>query len=143
MRDFSKWEAMWDAYYAQGFSGGAVPGSAASICWNIGLLLTILAGIIIIVCMGSVIDPTTEGTSAVILPGAVFLIGMVLTFASFALPSHTPSRSGRPRCPRKSRRLGIWTIWANAGTAVKNYPNQGLRTATGSASPTPTFNAPN
>lgn len=37
MRDFSKWEAMWDAYYAQGFSGGAVPGSAASICWNIGL----------------------------------------------------------------------------------------------------------
>lgn len=54
-----------------------------------------------------------------------------------------PSRSGRPRCPRKSRRLGIWTIWANAGTAVKNYPNQGLRTATGSASPTPTFNAPN
>lgn len=106
MRDFSKWEAMWDAYYAQGFSGGAVPGSAASICWNIGLLLTILAGIIIIVCMGSVIDPTTEGTSAVILPGAVFLIGMVLTFASFALPSHTPQPLRSP-----SLSAQITTTW--------------------------------
>lgn len=38
MLDFSKWVDMWDAYYARGISGGAVPGSAASICWNIGFL---------------------------------------------------------------------------------------------------------
>lgn len=92
MLDFSKWVAMWDAYNDHNSSSGAVPGSAASICWNIGLWLMILAGIIIIaiVYVETVIDPTTEGTSAVILPGAVFLIGMVLAFASFALPSHTP-----------------------------------------------------
>lgn len=106
MLDFSKWAAMWDAYDAQGISGGTVPGSAASICWNIGFLLMILAGIIMIVCMGSVIDSTTEGTFAVMLPGAVFLIGMVLTFASFALPSHTPQLLRPPSLSEQ-----IMTIW--------------------------------
>lgn len=48
-----------------------------------------------------------------------------------------------PSGPSKSSRHGIWKTWANAGAEVRKCPNPVLRTATGSASPTPTFNARN
>lgn len=43
MLDFSKWEAMWDAYNRM---GEAVSGSPASICQGIGLTLMMVFGFV-------------------------------------------------------------------------------------------------
>lgn len=103
MLDFSKWAAMWDAYDAQGFSGGAVPGSAASICWYIGFGL-ILLGLVPLIMLVFVYPvayvPAARGIS--IFFTVVLSMGLVLAFTSLALPSHTPRSSQPPRCPRKS-----------------------------------------
>lgn len=93
MLDFSKWVAMWDAYD----SGGAVPGSAASICWNIGfgLILFGLLSLTILIIVFSVEDVlTTKGIG--IFLAVVLLMGEVLAFTSLALPSHTPQPSRPP-----------------------------------------------
>lgn len=103
MLDFSKWVAMWDAYD----SGGAVPGSAASICWNIGfgLILFGLLSLTILIIVFSVEDVlTTKGIS--IFLAVALLMGAVLAFTSLALPSHTP-RSSRP----PSLSAQIMTTW--------------------------------
>lgn len=66
MLDFSKWVDMWDAYYARGISGGAVPGSAASICWNIGfwmILFGLLPLIILIIVFPVAYVPAAKGIS--------------------------------------------------------------------------------
>lgn len=99
MLDFSKWVTMWDAYN----SGGAVPGSAASICWNIGLGL-ILFGLLLLIILPVAYDPAAKGIS--IFFTVVLTMGLVLAFTSLALPSHTP-RSSRP--PSLSEQ--IMTIW--------------------------------
>ena len=54
--------------------------------------LMILSGFIIItiVCVVVIIVPAAKSVPIVIFPGTVFSIGMVLAFASLALPSHTP-----------------------------------------------------
>lgn len=83
MLDFSTWVAMWDAYN----SGGAVPGSAASICWNIGLGL-ILFGLLLLIILLVAYDPAAKGIS--IFSTVVPILGLALAFASLALPSHTP-----------------------------------------------------
>lgn len=88
MLDFSTWVAMWDAYN----SGGAVPGSAASICWNIGLGL-ILFGLLLLIILPVAYDPAAKGIS--IFFTVVLTMGVVLAFTSLVLPSHTP-RSSRP-----------------------------------------------
>ena len=96
MLDFSKWVDMWDAYYARGISGGAVPGSAASICWNIGfwmILFGLLPLIILIIVFPVAYVPAAKGIS--IFSTVVRTMGLVLAFTSLALPSHTP-RSSRP-----------------------------------------------
>lgn len=96
MLDFSKWVDMWDAYYARGISGGAVPGSAASICWNIGfwmILFGLLPLIILIIVFPVAYAPAAKGIS--IFSTVVLTMGLVLAFTSLALPSHTP-RSSRP-----------------------------------------------
>lgn len=96
MLDFSKWVDMWDAYYARGISGGAVPGSAASICWNIGfwmILFGFLPLIILIIVFPVAYVPAAKGIS--IFFTVVLTMGLVLAFTSLALPSHTP-RSSRP-----------------------------------------------
>lgn len=96
MLDFSKWVDMWDAYYARGISGGAVPGSAASICWNIGfwmILFGLLPLIILIIVFPVAYVPAAKGIS--IFSTVVLTMGLVLAFTSLALPSHTP-RSSRP-----------------------------------------------
>lgn len=103
MLDFSKWVAMWDAYD----SGGAVPGSAASICWNIGfwLILFGLLSLTILIIVFSVEDVlATKGIS--IFFSVVLAMGVVLAFTSLALPSHTP-RSSRP----PSLSAQIMTTW--------------------------------
>ena len=83
MLDFSKWVAMWDAYD----SGGAVPGSAASICWNIGFGL-ILFGLLPLIVLPVTYVLTTKGIG--IFLAVALLMGAVLAFTSLALPSHTP-----------------------------------------------------
>lgn len=61
----------------------------------------------------------------------------------------TPTYPNHPRSPRKSRERGGWTKWAIAKTQATGLPtaqacpSRALTTATGSASPTPTINAPN
>lgn len=93
MLDFSKWVTMWDAYN----SGGAVPGSAASICWNIGLGLILfgLLSLTILTIVFSVEDVlATKGIS--IFHTVVLAMGVVLAFTSLALPSHTPQPSRPP-----------------------------------------------
>lgn len=107
MLDFSKWVAMWDAYDAQGFSSGAVPGSAASICWNIGfwlILFGLLPLIILIIVFPVVYVPAAKGIG--IFSTVALLMGAVLAFTSLALPSHTP-RSSRP----PSLSAQIMTTW--------------------------------
>lgn len=107
MLDFSKWVAMWDAYDARGFSGGAVPGSAASICWYIGFWLIFfgfLSLTILIIVYPTSYVPAAKGIS--IFFTAVLSMGLVLAFASLVLPSHTP-RSSRP--PALSTQ--IMTTW--------------------------------
>lgn len=97
MLDFSKWVDMWDAYDARGISGGAVPGSAASICWNIGfwmILFGLLPLIILIIVFPVAYVPATKGIS--IFSTVVLLMGVVLAFTSLALPSHTPQSSRPP-----------------------------------------------
>lgn len=87
MRDFSKWVAIWDAYDAQGIS----PGSAASICWNIGfwlILFGLLPLILLIIVFPVAYVPAVRGIS--IFSTAVLFMGLVLAFVSLALPSHTP-----------------------------------------------------
>ncbi|MDH7889059.1 hypothetical protein [Bifidobacterium catenulatum] len=99
MLDFSKWVTMWDAYN----SGGAVPGSAASICWNIGLGL-ILFGLLLLIILPVAYDPAAKGIS--IFFTVVLTMGVVLAFTSLALPSHT-SQSSRP----PSLSAQIMTTW--------------------------------
>lgn len=89
MLDFSKWVAMWDAYD----SGGAVPGSAASICWNIGFGL-ILFGLLPLIVLPVTYVLTTKGIG--IFLAVALLMGAVLAFTSLALPSHTPQPSRPP-----------------------------------------------
>lgn len=43
MKDFTKWEAMWDAYNRM---GEAVSGSPASICQGIGVTLMMVFGFV-------------------------------------------------------------------------------------------------
>lgn len=89
MLDFSKWVAMWDAYD----SGGAVPGSAASICWNIGFGL-IFFGLLPLIVLPVTYVLTTKGIG--IFLAVALLMGAVLAFTSLALPSHTPQPSRPP-----------------------------------------------
>ena len=103
MLDFSKWVAMWDAYD----SGGAVPGSAANICWNIGfwlILFGLLLLIVLIIVFPVAYVLATKGIS--IFLTVVLIMGLVLAFTSLALPSHTP-RSSRP----PSLSAQIMTTW--------------------------------
>lgn len=107
MLDFSKWVSMWNAYNAQGISSGAVPGSAASICWNIGfwlILFGFLPLIILVIVFPVVYVPAARGTS--IFFTVVLTMGVVLAFTSLVLPSHTP-RASRP----PSLSAQIMTIW--------------------------------
>lgn len=91
MLDFSKWVAMWDAYD----SGGAVPGSAASICWNIGfgLILFGLLSLTILIIVFSVEDVLTTKGIGIFLAVAL-LMGAVLAFTSLA-----PALSYAPAVP--------------------------------------------
>ena len=128
MLDFSKWVAMWDAYNDHNSSSGAVPGSAASICWNIGfwmILFGLLPLIILIIVFPVVYVPAVKGIS--IFFSVVLTMGLVLAFTSLALPSHTP-RSSRP--PSLSEQ--IMTTWnlddlGECGSGGQKMPESRLK----------------
>lgn len=76
MRDFSKWEAMWDAYNRM---GEAVSGSPASICQGIGVTLMMVSGFAGLIAVAVIVE-----------------IGGVLALASFVMPFHNDAHVSEP-----------------------------------------------
>lgn len=95
MLDFSKWEAMWDAYNRM---GEAVSGSPASICQGIGLTLMMVFGFVGLIAVavigGGGDDP--EKSPFFCLTMAIAVIGGVLALASFVMPSHNDTHVSEP-----------------------------------------------
>lgn len=95
MLDFSKWEAMWDAYNRM---GEAVSGSPASICQGIGVTLTMVSvfvGLIAVAVIGGMSgDP--EKSPFFCLATVIFVIGGALALASFVMPSHNDVHISEP-----------------------------------------------
>ena len=95
MLDFSKWEAMWDAYNRM---GEAVSGSPASICQGIGVTLILVSGFVglsalaVIGGMGG--DP--EKSLFFRLTAAIAVIGGVLALVSFVMPFHNDAHVSEP-----------------------------------------------
>lgn len=108
MLDFSKWEAMWDAYNRM---GEAVSGSPASICQGIGVTLMMVFGFVGLIAVavigGMGGDP---GESPFFrLTTAIAVIGGVLALASFVLPSHNDAHVSEP--PTLSEQIeGAWNL---------------------------------
>lgn len=82
--DFSKWEAMWDAYNRM---GDPTPGTPAAMCFNIGLIMAI-GGII-----GAFIVSEPDKLVAMLLAS---LLGVALLLASLFLPSHNDAHVSEP-----------------------------------------------
>lgn len=128
MKDFSKWAAMWDAYDAHAISDGAVPGSAASICWNIGFLLLLLGLLLLIIrtfALPAAGVPDAKGIG--IFSTVVSIMGVALAFTSLALPSHTPQPSRPP-----SLSAQIMTTWnledlGECGSGGQKLPESRLK----------------
>lgn len=95
MKDFSKWEAMWNAYNRM---GEAVSGSPASICQGIGVTLMmvfVFVGSIAVVVIGEMGgDP--EKSLFFCLTTAIAVIGGALALASFVMPSHNDAHVSEP-----------------------------------------------
>lgn len=88
MRDFSKWVSMWDDYDVHGISGGAVPGSAASVCWYIGFYLILFGFLlltILVIVFPAVGVPDTKGIRS----GAPHGLGVGIRVPSPAFPYAT------------------------------------------------------
>lgn len=88
MKDFSKWADMWDAYTS---SGDAVPGSPASICLIIGMLLLVAAFILPVIVL---FFHLPDASAAVI--------------GGFALPSHTDASAKPPVLYEQI--VGTWNL---------------------------------
>ena len=88
MLDFSKWEAMWDAYNRM---GEAVSGSPASICQGIGVTLTMVS-----VFVGLIAVAVPEKSPFFCLATVIFVIGGALALASFVMPSHNDVHISEP-----------------------------------------------
>lgn len=106
MLDFSKWTAMWDTYDAHGISGGAVPGSAASVCWNIGFYLILLGLLLLSVCiiLPAVGVPDTKGIRSgaphglgvgIRVPSPAFSYATVIPATLTVRANHDDLESGR------------------------------------------------
>lgn len=95
MLDFSKWEAMWDAYNRM---GEAVSGSPASICQDIGVTLMMVfdfVGLIAVAVISGVGDDP-EKSPFFRLTTAIAVIGGVLALTSFVMPSHNDAHVSEP-----------------------------------------------
>lgn len=95
MKDFSKWEAMWDAYNRM---GEAVSGSPASICQGIGVTLMMVfgfVGLIAVVVIGGR-DGDPMKSPFIPLTMTIAVIGGALALASFVMPSHNDAQVSEP-----------------------------------------------
>lgn len=103
MRDFSKWEAMWDAYNRM---GEAVSGSPASICLIIGMLLLVAAFILpVIVLFFHLPDASAAVIGGFALP---LILGMSFICVSTYLPSHTDASAKPPVLYEQI--VGTWNL---------------------------------
>lgn len=84
MKDFTKWEAMWDAYNRM---GDPTPGTPAAMCFNIGLIM-VIGGII-----GAFLVSESDKLVAMLLAS---LLGIALLLASLFLPSHNDAHVSEP-----------------------------------------------
>lgn len=95
MLDFSKWEAMWDAYNRM---GEAVSGSPASICQDIGvtlMMVSVFVGLVAVAVIGGMGgDP--EKSPFFCLTTAIVVIGGALALASFVMPFHNDAHVSEP-----------------------------------------------
>lgn len=103
MKDFSKWADMWDAYTS---SGDAVPGSPASICLIIGMLLLVAASILPVIVL---FFHLPDASAAVIGGFAVPLIlGISFICAATYLPSYTDASAKPPVLYEQI--VGTWNL---------------------------------
>lgn len=95
MKDFTKWEAMWDAYNRM---GEAVSGSPASICQGIGVTLMMVFGFVGLIAVAVIggMGGDPEKSPFFRLTTAIAVIGGVLALASFVLPSHNDAHVSEP-----------------------------------------------
>lgn len=84
MKDFTKWEAMWDAYNRM---GDPTPGTPAAMCFNIGLIM-VIGGII-----GAFLVSESDKLVAMLLAS---LLCIALLLASLFLPSHNDAHVSEP-----------------------------------------------
>lgn len=95
MLDFSKWEAMWDAYDRM---GEAVSGSPASICQDIGVTLMMVSGFVGLIAVAIIgeMGGDPKKSPFFCLATAIAVIGGVLALASFVMPSHNDAHVSEP-----------------------------------------------
>lgn len=85
--DFSKWEAMWDAYNRM---GDPTPGTPAAMCFNIGSIM-VIGGII-----GAFIRLLVSESDKLVVMLLACLPGIALLLASLFLPSHNDAHISEP-----------------------------------------------
>lgn len=103
MKDFSKWADMWDAYTS---SGDAVPGSPASICLIIGMLLLVAAFILpVIVLFFHLPDASAAVIGGFALPP---ILGMSFICVATHLPSHADASAKPPVLYEQI--VGTWNL---------------------------------
>lgn len=125
MKDFTKWEAMWDAYNRM---GEAVSGSPASICQGIGVTLMMVFGFVGLIAVAVIggMGGDPEKSPFFRLTTAIAVIGGVLALASFVLPSHNDAHVSEP--PTLSEQIeGAWNLGElddceNMGHVLTNSP---------------------
>lgn len=100
MKDFSKWADMWDAYTS---SGDAVPGSPASICLIIGMLLLVAASILPAIVLFFHLPDAMIGGFAVPL-----ILGISFICAATYLPSYTDASAKPPVLYEQI--VGTWNL---------------------------------
>lgn len=95
MKDFSKWEAMWNAYNRM---GEAVSGSPASICQGIGVTLMMVFGFVGLIAVAVIgeMGGDPEKSPFFRLTTAIAVIGGALALASFVMPSHNDAHVSEP-----------------------------------------------
>lgn len=103
MKDFSKWADMWDAYTS---SGDAVPGSPASICLIIGMLLLVAAFILPVI----VLFFHLPDASAAVIGG--FALPLILGMSFICVATHLPSYADASAKPPVlyEQIVGTWNL---------------------------------
>ena len=129
MKDFTKWAVMWDAY-AESNPGDPTPGTPAAMCFNIGLIIIAIGGIIgVFIRLVSESDKLVTTSAASFLAG---LLGFALLLASLFLPSHNDEVSEPPALSTQIERtwgldeLGDCKNTSHGLTGIPSLPKSSL-----------------